>query len=360
MNCFVKKYCIVMVFLMFKFIGYSQNNLSINNILNKTEISGKWYLLYKYDFEGNINSFALKRGYITLKSKLNDIISVRYTQDITIDNEGFDAGNVEIRMKYMYLMLRPFKNGIMKNSFTEFGLVHRPFVDFEQHINAYRSQGKMFIEKTGIVNTADFGILYSGLLGGKLSENSLKRTGKNMPGKYGSFAIGVYNGGGYHNFEENNNKTIEGRLSLRPLPELLPGIQLSYAGIYGKGNIANSPDFTCNLAALTYENNHIILTLQYYFGRGDYQGKYFDAYGNSAFNKGYSFFGEFLIPKTSFAVFGRYDNFVSNQIMDYFEGGYFAGLTYRFLKNKVFVCYEQDKIGNEKKKMFELVLDVVF
>lgn len=336
------------------------DNSEIKNIIKEIEFSGKWYLIYKYDISDNTNYFALKRGYITLKSNISKQISVRYTQDITIDREGSDAGNVEIRMKYIYMKLKPFKNGFLNKSYVEFGLVHRPYVDFEQYINDYRSQGKMYIEKTGIVNTAGFGVLFGGLIGGKLSEKNVKRTGKYQIGKNGSYAIGIYNGGGYHNFENNKNKTVEGRLTLRPLPEILPSLQLTYSGIYGKGNTTTSPDFTMNLAALTYQNPVWVLTGQYYFGKGDYRGEYFDALGNAAVNKGYSFFGEFKMPKTAFALFGRYDVFYSNQISDYFRKGYFGGITYRFLKSKIFTCYGKDYTNSGKEQMFELVLDVVF
>ncbi len=349
------------VFFLSAFNCFAQTDSSdFKKLIKETEFSGKWYLIYKYDVSEDINYIALKRGYITLKSKLSDYISVRYTQDITIDREGSDAGNVEIRMKYIYMKLKPFKAGLMKNSYAEFGLVHRPFVDFEQHINDYRSQGKMFIEKAGIVNTAGFGILYGGLIGKKLSAEKTRKIGKYQAGKYGSFAFGIYNGGGYHNFENNTNKTLEGRITLRPFWDALPGMQITYAGIYGKGNTASAPLFIMNLAALTYENPYYVLTGQYYFGKGDYGGEFFDSRGHAAFNNGYSIFGELKIPKTPIAFFGRYDNFDSNQISDYYKSGYFGGITYRFLKSKVFVCYGQDKIGNETDEMFELVLDVVF
>ncbi|NPA67903.1 MAG: hypothetical protein GXO50_04770 [Chlorobi bacterium] len=333
--------------------AYSQADSSFRKkIISGTELSGKWYLNSKYDISEKSNKFSLKRGYITLKSKLSDRISVRYTQDITIDSEGNDAGNVEIRMKYIYMKLKPFKNGILKNSYAELGLAHRPFVDFEQHINEYRSQGKMFIEKTGIVNTADFGILYEGLIG--------KRK-KNKDGKYGSFAVGIYNGGGYHKFENNNNKTLEGRITLKPFPNTLNNLQITYAGIAGKGNTALSHDFIMNLIMLSYNNSHYVLTGQYYFGRGDYQGIYLNEYGFAAKNKGWSTFAEFKIPETSFAIFGRYDNFESDTSSGYYKSGYFAGISYRFLKNKIFAYYGQDTSeNNTKKEVFEIVLDINF
>jgi len=351
------------LFFVFLFVNYNisfsqSDSLLLKKVIKKTEFSGNWYLIFKNDLSENKNNFALKRGYVTLKSQLSKNISVRYTQDITLDKEGSDAGNVEIRMKYLYMKLKPFSKGILKNSYTEFGLVHRPFVDFEQKINAYRSQGKMFIEKVGIVNTADFGVLYAGLIGGKLNNTLQKKAGKHHPGKYGSFAIGVYNGGGYHAIEENKNKTIEGRLTVRPLPNKLTGLQFSYGGIYGKGNNNNNTIFTMSLFAATYESQLFILTGQYYFGSGDYHGKYLDIKNNSAKNDGYSVFGEFKIPKTSFALFGRYDNFSSNQTNVYLNSGYFGGIAYRFFNSKVFAFYGKDSFLNKESKMFEIVLDI--
>jgi len=352
----------IFLILLFNISSFSQKDSSLlKKTIQKTKFSGNWYLSYKYNLSDNENMFELKRGYLTLKSNLNKYISIRYTQDITLDKEGSDAGNIEIRMKYLYMKLKPFKKGLLINTFAEFGLVHRPFVDFEQKINSYRSQGKMFIEKVGIVNTSDFGIMYGGLLGGKLSKSSQNKVGKHHPGRYGSYTIGVYNGGGYHAVERNNNKTIEGRLTIRPLPNKLTGLQVSYGEIYGKGNnISNKDNFTMSLFAITYENPYYILTSQYYFGKGDYKGEYFDARMVSAKNEGYSIFGELKIPKTPFALFGRYDNFSSNQSNNYFKSGYFGGITYRFLKSKVFVFYENDYFSDKKTGFFELVLEVSF
>ena len=65
------------------------------------KISGLWFLAYRGNIpsEGN-DAFVVKRGYLTFKKNFNETLSVRYTQDITIDKEGDDAGNVELRFKY--------------------------------------------------------------------------------------------------------------------------------------------------------------------------------------------------------------------------------------------------------------------
>ena len=287
-------------------------------------------------------------------------LDIRYTQDITLDKEGSDAGNIEIRMKYLYLKLKPFDEGLLKNTFAEIGLVHRPYVDFEQKINTYRAKDKMFIEKAGIVNTADFGIQIEGLLGAKLSKEQQAKVGEHHAGTYGSFSVGLYNGGGYHAIEYNKNKTIEGRISVRPLPENITGLQFTYSGVYGKGNTNTNTDFLMSLFAVSYESPFFVLFSQYFFGKGDYKGMYIDDAGFPASAEGYSIFAECKIPKTSFALFGRYDRVNSNQQLDYFSSGYFGGLSYRFLKSKVFVYYGKDLYTHEEKELFEIVLELTF
>lgn len=332
----------------------------LKKIKNNVDISGTWYLFHKTDITNNTNKFFLKRGYITFKSKLDNRFAIRYTQDITIDKEGADAGNVEFRMKYLYLKYKPFSEGLLKNSYTEIGLVHRPYVDFDQKINKYRSQDKMFIEKAGVINTADFGLLYAGLFGEKLSKEQQKKTGNHHPGKYGSYAFGIYNGGGYHDFEANNNKTLEARLTYRPFPDYFAGLQITYAGAYGKGNTEESNEFVMSLFALSLEHTNYSLNTQYYFGKGDYHGKYLDSQNNAVKNKGYSFFGEYKIPKTAFALFGRYDNFSSEYSENHYQSGYFGGLAYRFLKSKVFASYSKDSYTDKEKEAFNIVLEVTF
>ncbi len=56
--------------------------------------------------------------------------------------------------------------------------------------------------------------------------------------------MGVYNGSGYHAAENNyQNKPVEYRVSVRPLPDILPGFQATYFGLYGKGNSSSAANF---------------------------------------------------------------------------------------------------------------------
>jgi hypothetical protein len=353
---------LVMAILIFPLLLFPQDDqIKISKILQNTDLSVQWFLNYGYDATKKIGSFTLKRGYFTIKTKVSDVFSVRYTQDITLDKEGEDAGNVEMRLKYMYLKMSMDQFEFLPISYFEFGMVHRPWLDFEEHINIYRAQGTMFVERVHLINSADFGITYTGLIGERIDEKYQKEVNNNYPGKYGSFSVGVYNGGGYHAFEANNNKTLEGRLTLRPLSSFMPGLQLSYNFVYGKANIDSiSADFQINQFFVSSESKYHVATLQYYTGKGDQGGILVGQDGKSFNNDGYSAFGEFKIPETNFALFGRYDKFSSDQDTMVKETRTIGGIAYKFLKNEVFVDLDQHHANSKTTNIYELALEIHF
>jgi len=291
---------------------------------------------------------------------MNDVFSIRYTQDITLDKEGSDAGNVEIRLKYLYLKMKLDQFELLENSHLEIGLVHRPWLDFEQNVNKYRVQGKMFLERYSILSSADFGIFYSGLIGGTIDKDYQTKVTKHNPGKYGSISIGIHNGGGYHAIEQNNNKTIEGRLSLRPFYKLYPGLQLTYAFTLGKANTeSNLSDFIMNLLYISSETKVGTFTGTYFTSVGDYGGKYIDEQNDSIISTGISVFGELKIPNTNLSVFGRFDDF---ELIDNIEkrNTYIGGLSYNFLKSKVLINIDYQKNPDEAIKIYEIALEIGF
>ncbi len=342
-------------------VAHSQEAKDKIPLLENTTISGEWFLGFGYNDNTEISTFHLKRGYFTIKTRLNDIFSVRYTQDITTDTEGNDMGNVEMRLKYLLLRVDLKNIDFLKNTFLEFGLVHRPWVEYEQKIMGYRVQGKMFTDRYDLVSTADFGVSFAGLIGGEINQEFQDRVSSYYPGRYGSFSLGVYNGGGYHALEKNNNKVIEGRLSLRPLPDFMPGFQVSYTFSYGKSNTPwNNADYRLNVFHLSSVSEKHKLMLQFYSGLGGYNGDYTDEDGFSYRNEGYSGFAEIMIPNTKFAVFSRYDKFISHQDIDRVQNTFIAGLTYRFLSNKVLLNYDQNEYMGVYTRIYELALEVNF
>ena len=261
----------------------------------------------KGDTTQSLNRFTLGRGYLTVKKGILPWMYARTTLDVHQD----DTEDWKARLKYLYAELRPGDAGPLTQMKSEIGLGHIPWLDFEEHINPYRAQGTMAIERAGIFNSADLGVSLRGNLGGKLAD-AKKRTGNShYDGQYGSWHVGVYNGGGYHAKEKNDDKVLEGRLTVRPLPDMAPGLQVSYLGITGEGNQTDqSLDYMVNLGMVSYEHPWFIVTGQYFQTTGNAGGT-LTAAGDALDTEGYSLFGNVKLPVADgrLAVFGRYDHF---------------------------------------------------
>lgn len=328
--------------------------------IKNSEIHGQWFLVYNRGFNDSLyNYFTMRRAYFTVETKISESLSARITQDLTLDDQGDDKGNIELRFKYLYLKYKlPKFSNLITNSYFEFGEVHRPWLDFEEHINIYRLQGKMATESFNLFNSAGFGVTYNCLFGGKLSSDKLKNINHHYTGKYGSFAVGVYNGGGYHALEYNFSKNLETRLSIRPFPDKIPGLQISYFGIFGKGNIKKEPDFLLNAGMLSFESKYIVFTSQYFTGVGNSGGSLIDASFNSIKYDGYSAFFELKAPKYKLATFGRYDYLTLNTNPTTNKQKYIGGFAYKFYKkSKVILDVDYE---NCNKYFYEIALEVNF
>lgn len=371
------KYLIAAVCLIFSGQVYAQDTnepqeskSQVTEFLNGIEMSGNWYFSYRHIFEEvppaetvHTNDFVLKRSYFTLKKDLNDVFSVRYTQDLTVDREGGDAGNVETRLKYLYVKAKiDIDSDILTNTWAEVGMVHTPWLDYEQDINTYRVQNQMPSERNRLFNSADFGFVVGGNIGAKMDSEFLDNVSDAMSGKYLSYMFGFYNGGGYSGLEMNNNKVFSARISVRPLPDVIPEVHFSGMTSIGKGNIPEAPEYQQFLVFAAYTGKQLTLNSQYHNGTGDFGGRYTDPadINESLTNHGYSFFGEYKIPKTNFAVWGRYDHFYIDTI-ERETNRYIGGIAYRINKNlRLVLDTEAQKIDDEKDNIYELNLEISF
>ncbi len=265
----------------------------------------------KHDNDQAYNRFQITRGYINIKKQLTPWLGFRITPDAHQD----DSGDFTLRLKYLYAELGPPDIGFLTQMKSEVGMGHMPWLDFEEHINPYRLQGTMFIERAGTFNSADLGISIRGNLFGQLDEAYMTNVSKYYAGRYGSWHVGVYNGAGYHASEDNENKVPEWRLTVRPLPDIVPGLQVHYFGLYGLGNevYANgSPDYRVNLGMLSYQNEWVTFTGQYAQTWGNAKGSLVVPSTNEALGgEGYSFFFNTKLPvlDRKLNLFARYDHF---------------------------------------------------
>jgi hypothetical protein len=275
--------------------------------------------------EENYSRFSLTRGYFTLKKSMTDWMGMRMTMDVKQESDAagtkLEASYVT-RLKYLYAELKPEDLGPFTDLKAEVGLGHMPWLDFEEHINPFRCQGTMAVERAHVFNSADMGLSLRGYLGGRLDRAEQKTGSHYYDGRYGSWHLGVYNGGGYHAVEENQNKVIEGRVTLRPLPDLAPGLQISYFGLYGEGNRAEGdqvngitlddvPGYTVNLGMLSFQHPAVTVTGQYFTTQGNQGGEWIQPDGEAIDTEGWSAFLNLKVPGTGsrMRAFGRYDFF---------------------------------------------------
>lgn len=274
--------------------------------IDNLKVEGVYYL--KYQAGQDYNRFTIGRAYLTAKKKINGFMSSR----ITLDAHQDDDGDMKVRLKYLYADFRFPEFSFITKPHLEFGLVHRTWLDFEEHINYYRMLDKMYMERAGIFNSADFGFTLQGYFGGEMNKEYQKNVNKKYPGRYGSFAIGIYNGGGYHAEENNQNKSFEARVTGRPVPDIIPGLQISGLLIMGKGNTAgtnnNINDWQTMAAMLSYEHQYMTVTGTVLNGYGDQKGLWSDEDDY----QGYSFFVEGK-PTRNWRLIGRFDIFDPNK-----------------------------------------------
>jgi hypothetical protein len=268
-----------------------------------------WYLHYtggRGEAKARVNRVSISRGYVTLKFKPVQWFHPR----VTLDTHQNEEGDWMVRLKYLYGNFRvPVETEVLTEPHLEVGLVHIPWLDFEEHVNNYRAQGTMLIERNSILNSADLGVTAGGLLGRKLPGEYRNQVSHKYPGTWGSFALGMYNGGGYHAAEENRNKVFMGRLTVRPLGPVLPNLQLSYFNVTGQGNTADSPDWLLNQGLASFEHQYFVLTAQIAAGEGNQKGDKIDAVGESLDLFGWSVFAELKLPWILSSLIGRYDWF---------------------------------------------------
>lgn len=325
-----------------------------------------WYLHYRYGVDADqkdYNRFNVGRGYLTMKVKPLKWFESR----ITLDTHQDDHGDMKVRLKYLYGKFKvPVETKVVSHPYLEFGIVHMPWLDYEEHINWYRAQGTMFMERNKLFNSADFGATFGMLLGRELDEKYQKEVNSKYPGTWGSLALGVYNGGGYHALEKNMAKNFDARISVRPLGFIFPNLQLSYLVIVGRGNIdgidgARPPRWLSHTFMASVEHRYFAVTGQFVIGKGNQKGTFteFDTQIDPVTGEetitgiadvheymGASGFLEVKLPWIKSSIIGRYDYF--NRDAHRGTHRIIGGYAFHFFKmHKNFVMVDVDYVLNE-------------
>ena len=314
---------------------------------SKLKFSGVHYLGFtsKDMNEGDrTNNFEMRRNYLQVKAYLMDDPKsyLRATLDATYTNKTADGeGHANVYVKYAYIYL----NEVLPFTGVEFGMVHRPWIDYEEHQGWWmRSISKVFVEASEaghLTNSADLGF------------NFKTKT------PYFTSEVGVFNGEGYHGSNDNagtgdaevgDGVSAEWRLTAsilgngekkrKSLKDTY--FDASFFGQYNMDNSHNADDFGVEADYMFYGLHTVynmpsfLIAAQYVSSENDQKKA---GTGTTDWNgTGYSVNSTFRFgAKKEFSVIGRYDNWenentVTNEVTST-ENNYIYGVAWQQNKN---------------------------
>ena len=264
--------------------------------------------------------FDIKRFYVGIDHKFNDMFSGNVTTDFTYDSA---AGATQVYIKKAYLDAK-----INKALDLRFGSTDLPWVPFVEGIYGYRYVENVLIDRTKFGTSADWGVHAKGKLGiGNLE-----------------YAAAIVNGAGYkHPGVHSDTVDFEGRISGK-WDNFIVGFG-GYVGKLGKDLVGSTTPHTANRfdAVGAYKTSNITVGIEYMYA--DNWTTITSATKDTA--EGFSVFGSYKF-NPEWAVFGRYDYVEPNQkTMSNLSDDYFnVGVAYSPAKIVDFsLVYKHDEAG---------------
>lgn len=290
-----------------------------------TSISGRMYYdLTTIDQKSNGAAqatngvgFDIKRFYVGIDHKFNDVFSANITTD-TEYSSAISSSNIYIKKAYLQAKLAPWL-------VIRAGSADLPWVPFAEGVYGYRYLENTLIDRTKYGTSADWGAHVLGDFGSIFS-----------------YQVSVINGNGYKNPTRADQMDFEGRLSAKYM-----GFVAAIGGYDGK---RGAPHLTT-----TYHDATRFNALLAYTGYGARVGvEYFstndwNSVKTVATDKatGYSFFASYdFTPE--WALFGRYDyvNPKTSAPTSIKDDYYNVGIQYTPYKMVNFsLAYKRDKVS---------------
>jgi hypothetical protein len=242
----------------------------------QVSVTGVVYTQYQYS-DAPIaakSTFDMTRAYVNVLGRFANGITTRVTSDI-IPNPG---GNQALRLKYAFAAWTPAGSSLT----YKLGMIHTPWVDYEETLWDYRMQGTIAVDRTGAMTAADIGVGVDG----------------HWKGEQVNGQLAIVNGEGYSGGTGDFRKDVEARVSVRVKPtndaSRVGGMRVSgYAGI-GKAN--GGADRNRYLGMLSYK------TQQYTVA-----GEYVSVKNAAVTGSIISAFGVYHLNRSKVAFIGRVD-----------------------------------------------------
>jgi len=263
---------------------------------NDTSISGRMYFNFsninqKVDganSTANGTGFNVKRFYIGVDHKFDDVFSANITTDIdnVIGNNNSNLVGKGLYVKKAYLQAK-----LNKALVVRLGSADMPWIPYAEGIYGYRHIEQTLIDRTKFGTSADWGIH----LGGDLANGIV------------SYAVSVVDGGGYRNVKVTKSVDVEGRVSVQ-----YKGFNAAIGGYSGKlaNNVQNvvTPHTAQRInALLAYKTRLFTLGGEYFHAKNwDNNGFKFVTTNLTDTADGYSVFGS-INPLKKVSLFSRYD-----------------------------------------------------
>jgi hypothetical protein len=148
-------------------------------------------------------SFNLNRAYINVTGNISHVVAFRITPDVTRESGSGSSlnGSLTFRIKFGYAQFN-LDDWMWRGSWVRAGIQGTPYIDYFDVIYRYRFQGTDFIERDAGLSSSDAGVSFH----------------TDLPKNYGDVHVGIFNGEGYQRAETNNQKAIQIRGTVRPLP----------------------------------------------------------------------------------------------------------------------------------------------
>jgi hypothetical protein len=297
-----------------------------------TSISGKGYAnVSAIDHESDgVNqpdtgtATELKRFYVGIDHKFNDMFSANITTDFRYGTNG-TSKDVLVYIKKAYLQAK-----FAPELWVRIGAADLPWIPFDEGIYGYRFVENTLIDRTKFGTSSDWGVHVGGTFGNGLV----------------NYQVSAVDGNGYKTLTHNTNTVdLEGRVDVHPIkPITLAGG--FYTGKLGK-SFDTGPDtrrVTRWNALAAYTDSRVRAGVEYFHAKNwmTVTGPFNDS------SDGWSAFGSFAF-NPQFAVFGRYDWVKpSKDLNPDLRDQYFnVGLNYKPIKQlDLALVYKRDRAKN--------------
>ena len=318
-------------------------------LVNDTKVGGRMFFdlsnidktsLGK-DTDASGTGFDVKRFYLTVDHKFNDIWSANLTTDFQYSSS---LGATELFVKNAYVQGKFDKAFVLK-----IGAAGLPWTGYVEKFYGYRYVENTLTDRTKFADTADWGLHASGDVGEQFN-----------------YALSVVTGAGYKNPTRGKGMDVEGRVAFQPIPEFAIAVGAA-SGKRGleKDTLSAEHTFTRNDLMVAYAGERFRLGGEYFQSRN--RNNVMSLAGDKA--SGWSTWGSVNLGDNGVSAFARYDNTDTSKTLDptLADKYWNVGVEFPVLKNfKLAGVYKYTHLANnlgtkdDKTKEFGVFGDVQF